>query len=337
MPPKYLDGSFRQRGERIEYRFYLNGKQLSCFGKNKSDCWNQRTAILKNEKKRKQSPFVTYADWAAEWLKTYKKPKLRASSYADLEIKLRIHILPKLGKVHLKKLNALELQQFINGIERSNTRRKVAMILSGSLRKAFELGILKQNPLLGFEMPVHRSRNIQPLQFEEQTRILNACTPKYRDVFFFLCCTGLRLGEFCALDFEKDIDLDRKLIKVSRNENARTKEQGETKSRAGIRNVPFLEELLPVIRSLKEQRPQRAAIDTYFDRLRQKLDLPHFCQHSCRHTFISVCGYAGINGKQVQIWAGHSTYEITMNTYTHLLNRGDSEIIQYIKKLGEIF
>lgn len=37
----------------------------------------------------------------------------------------------------------------------------------------------------------------------------------------------------------------------------------------------------------------------------------------------------------IQTWAGHANVEITLNRYTHLFEKGNSEITDYIKELHD--
>jgi integrase len=56
--------------------------------------------------------------------------------------------------------------------------------------------------------------------------------------------------------------------------------------------------------------------------------------HSLRHTFLSLCYLAGVKPKFMQVIAGHSKFEMTMNVYTHMLKKGKSHILTYIRKLA---
>lgn len=60
----------------------------------------------------------------------------------------------------------------------------------------------------------------------------------------------------------------------------------------------------------------------------------HFTPHTLRHTFATRCFENGIPPKVVQEYMGHSTLQMTMDLYTHVMEETKTE---EIKKLEKVF
>ena len=58
--------------------------------------------------------------------------------------------------------------------------------------------------------------------------------------------------------------------------------------------------------------------------------------HILRHTYITNLFLAGVDLKTVQYLAGHSTIEMTLNTYTHLMANNPSDLIGEVRKAFEV-
>ena len=58
--------------------------------------------------------------------------------------------------------------------------------------------------------------------------------------------------------------------------------------------------------------------------------------HILRHTYITNLFLSGVDLKTVQYLAGHSTVEMSLNTYTHLMKNTPEDLIGEIKKAFEV-
>lgn len=282
-------------------------------------------------------PKYTFSQWLEKWLTTYKEPKLKSGTIRDYKSYIDTYIAPKLGDVALSDIDGLVLQEFINGITAPNIRKKVAFVIKSSLQKAVNLRYILFNPFDSVELPRAQVKHYKPLSFDMQEKILSACSDKYRPAFVFLCCTGLRIGEFLALDFDKDVDVRRKVIKVTKT---RDKDTGEIiptpKTKNSIRNVPFTLWLLPCVEELKGYDYTYAGIRNYFSKLYRRLRISGCNLHSLRHTFVSVCNSVGMKAKTAQALVGHSDVNLTLNIYAHYLQKGRSFLSDYLRELKRL-
>ncbi len=295
------------------------------------DIYKAVEILLKNAK---SETTYTVQTWLEEWLKSYKSMRVKSGTYRDYVKILSNHVYPAIGGILLGDLEGLELQHFINSVERDNTRKKIAVILSAALKKAVLLHLIPFNPFESVELPRSYVNHYRALEFDIQEKVLDACIAKYRPVFFFLCCTGLRIGEFLAIDWQKDVDHKGRFIYVTKTVDIDT---GEVllspKTDNSVRSVPFLEDLLPVIKVLSQNRYTYTSCRLYFSRLYKRLRLRGYNIHSFRHTFASVCNAVGMRPKTAQHLLGHSDVNLTLNLYTHVLRAGKSKIFEYVQKL----
>lgn len=287
----------------------------------------------------------TFGEFLVSWYEKYKKPKLKASTLYDMERYVGQLKASEFGFVPLRSLDGERLQDYLIKNYKGNTRKKVYLVLHGCLDKAVRLRKISYNPLLSVELPAHRAKHYRPLEFDEQNRIVYyyehpreyfvwlSNIPAYYAVFRFMCCTGLRIGEFLALDYAEDIDTDEYIITVRRNKNSRTGEIVTPKTITSERRIPFLPELLPTIAELKTARFTYESIKQHFERVYKRLGIVGANIHTFRHTFVSMCYAAGVPAKNIQNMVGHAEIGTTLNIYTHILKKGTSPLYEYIKRL----
>nr|WP_258165214.1 site-specific integrase [Candidatus Protofrankia datiscae] len=60
-------------------------------------------------------------------------------------------------------------------------------------------------------------------------------------------------------------------------------------------------------------------VNRRFDQLREKAGLPWLRLHDLRHAFASMLFSEGVPARTVMELLGHSTIQLTMNTYTHVM------------------
>jgi len=334
MPPRYSDGSLRQRKSGIyEYRFMLEDKQISVYGDDPETCYAKRTGFIAGNKKKQQTEKKstekprTLESWITQWFETYKKPRNGAESQKTTLYFINRDIIPKLGARPIKDMSGLEIQAFINGYENTkNAQKKIFDILNGALEKLVDLNMLKYNPCRAVEIRSYEKQHYPVIQPADQDRLLNASeNPKYNALFRFCCCTGLRIGEALNVKTEH-VDRERFLIRVVKK---------ATKTKGSSRAIPYLPELLTGIDLSQEYLFQGVTYNsakTYFEKWYKRLKIDATL-HSTRHTFISCCYHIGIRDKQIQLWAGHASIDMTLNTYTHILDNQDSSILQYLRAL----
>jgi integrase len=163
---------------------------------------------------------------------------------------------------------------------------------------------------------------------------------------------GLRLGELQALR-DDDVDLQAGLIRVERTWD---KLEGDIdpKSRSGRRKVPIVAALRahlaahklrrgneggfffgsgkrPFDRAMLIKRSERAwaaaAVGVFLTGRPLPVELDQIGLHEARHTCASIFIAAGVNVKVLSTYLGHSSIQITLDRYGHLMPGSESEAV----------
>lgn len=345
---KRKDGTIRRF---YQGRIYIDGEQKSVYGTTQAECAEKLSALrLERDKKQAQkllnieqtndgqngkTQFSTFGKWLDEWLNEFKKDKTRRRYFKDL-CRYTEKLKGALGDLKLKKIEPMTLQRYFNTLPRTNATAKLYGVLKDCLQRAEDFGIIKKNPCKVIAKPKYSKQERRPFELEEQTAILNALSDRYKAVFFFLCATGLRIGEFLALT-PQNVDYGRKCIKVDESQDLETRELGDTKTAAGVRKVYFADELFNHFDVTTLGSYTYNAIKKAFRKVYAALNIEGIsATHSCRHTFASLLYAVGVSEKVIQKQCGHADISTTMNVYTDILTYGDSPIYEYILKLKEV-
>lgn len=201
------------------------------------------------------------------------------------------------------------------------------------MQKAEDFGIIKHNPCRAIERPTYEKQKRRAFELAEQTEILAKLGERYAKVFYFLCCTGLRIGEFLALE-RCDVDFERHYIRVDSSRSLKTGEEGKTKTAAGVRKVYFADDLFEVFGVDALGTFTYNGVKKAFRKAFTALKLEGISvTHSCRHTFASMLYAVKVSDKIIQLQMGHAAVSTTMDVYTDILLQGESPIYGYIRKL----
>lgn len=164
---------------------------------------------------------ITVEQWVEEYLREYVYPTCKPSAaehYADNLLK---HLVPALGKLSLRDLDAATLQKFFNsqavhgnlktgGALSTKSVRNLRVAVSACLTQAVALGMIGSNPVPGTVIRRTPRVNVDTLSEADRSRLLtflcsddndNAMNP----ALIVAAELGLRRGELCALRW-KDYD-----------------------------------------------------------------------------------------------------------------------------------
>ena len=315
------------------YKIYVGryydelGKQRSVYAKTQKEC----VKLLKQARPAGNNVnphrYLTLKEWMLTWYNDFKKQTLRPSSQHAYEALMEKHIFPQLGKTKLIALTVEQTQHFLNGISAGNTRKKVNLVLSACLKKAVLLKKLSFNVCDAVELPKFKAQKRRPLEYSEQNKILSVGN-KYSQAFFFLCATGLRVGEFLALT-EDDFYFDQHFFKVDKALSQGI--LGEPKSETSNRIVYFCDTLFENFDIKLLGTFTYNSLKLGFKRLLKALGIKGISLHCTRHTFATICHSLSLNDKILQTLLGHSTMAMTQDVYTHLLKKGSSKIRDYLQ------
>lgn len=168
----------------------------------------------------------------------------------------------------------------------------------------------------------------------EECRLLLERVKNHRAKTFLLIAlhTGMRRGEILGLQWN-DIDFSKKAIQVKHNAvlpEAATTVSENLKTAAGSRTIPLTEELeswliqrkktshSQYVIAMQNHKPlTKSSYKSMWKLIERELPNTHVTAHILRHTYITRLFEAGLDIKEVQYLAGHSTVDMTLRVYTH--------------------
>lgn len=284
---------------------------------------------------------MTLNAWFEYWLDMYKKGILKESSVIIIRNNYNLNIKDTLGKMKIGKINPKVISDFLDNLANDNRRKTSYAILNEMFDMLKKHGFIKINsvelvPLKLNKKEIKERKNKQEertiITYEEETRLLEHIaknkTKTSKDVYdivVLMVNSGLRIGEVLALS-DDDIDFINKEISVNEAYNATSKEIDTTKSLSSVRKAPLLpivEEML--IKRINITRPSNlifegvsySTITQYISRFSKECGI-NASSHTLRHTFATRCRERGVDPKVVQTWLGHSSYNTTIDIYTHV-------------------
>jgi integrase len=323
---EYISVVIRKNGL-LKHQFTHNGKRECVYGRSKKECWQEREGIIAGKKKSKSAGPRTYTveEWITHWYEVWHLANHKDNHEYNQSIQHHMKkIFAALGTIPLQKLDSSMLQKFFASLN-PGALNICRMIVSSALKIAFNDGITKRNPYASVKIKAPKRESYKALTIADQRFIFNQITnEKYKAVFIYLCCSGMRLKE--AINSIPHIDFNNYLLNVV-DENKSTKKHK--------RQVPFMSDMLTAEQWEQLKNANYQMIQGYFKRFFRKYNLDYVV-HSFRHTFASCCYHVGFKDKQIQTWLGHTQIDTTMNIYTTLLqNDGTSPIIEYLKRLKD--
>ena len=282
---------------------------------------------------------LTLRGWSKEWMgfSVHLKPKTQVG-YESL---LRARILPVFGHIPLDEIDGLAIRRWVagmhaEGLSASRTQQSYRL-LSQMLTSAVECGLLDQDPSRGVRLPRSVRAEMACLTAEEVERLVSVMVASYRPLIHILAYGGLRWGEATALRRSRcDLDANRLIVAESIADVNGRVIFGETKThRIRKTRIPgFLVEALrvhletvgPTPDALLFTAPRGGPLRIANFRRRVWCPAlgaaglaPTIRIHDLRHTCASLLIRQGVHPKAIQNHLGHSSIQITMDRYGHLL------------------
>ncbi len=331
------------------------GKKKTLYGKTAKEAQAKLDRALMEQKQGilATGPQQKLGDHLEWWLEGVHKLKIRPGTYLRYRGLLNTHILPELGHIQLRKLTTRQIQTFYNKKLSEKlapaTVHNMHSILHNALKSAVKWRYIPFNPADGVELPPNEPiRPGRSFTLEQARILLKESQGQRLGVFIALALTtGMRHGEILALRWD-DINVEQGTIyihrTVSRLEAPYRFIEGDPKTKAGVRTVPLLPVMHEILEQhcIKQNEVRLKAGDLWqeknlvfctrhggflrsgdmrdaFHRLLEKAGLPDMHIHDLRHTASTLWQSLGIDAKVRQEMLGHSTLDMTMTVYSHVL------------------
>ena len=334
----------------FEGRFMLRGISYSVTGKTVREVQQRLTeARYKAEHGVIVAPeAITFEEWASVWFNEYYKPTVRESSSVTTWSTIHSVILPALGAHRLADIREEHIQQLLNSLSgeySATVIKRTKGTIARMLRQAVRNRLISVSPAEFLTIPKTAPAKPRVALTEEQQRLfLDYSKDSWFAAMFALALrTGMRIGEVLALR-TTDIDFRSNVIHVNKTVaraiNARYTE-GAPKTRSSKRDIPITTGTAQLLRDHIKGRmvasiEQRlfcdwdgsrfnhwrvnAEIRRICERIREDgHDMPDFTFHTFRHTFATRAIENGMNPQTLKTILGHSSLEMTMDLYSHVL------------------
>lgn len=226
---------------------------------------------------------TTFETYARDWMRTYKQPTLKASSFDTLENTFNNQIFPHLGMIRLLEITTKDVQDMINDLKRKGLSysqvKKARDGVNMVMKHAKTQKHISENPVDGVVMPLKSQFNAKPIEcFDENEArlIVEECgrryphtgTPVYLygDAYILQLNTGARRGEIVALE-KGDWDRERHTLHIGKSaQTVKTRDaDGEptgyetivttTKTYSGDRYIPLNEAAEKALQRLYDAHP----------------------------------------------------------------------------------
>ena len=294
---------------------------------------------------------IRFEKFAEEWLES--RVAVRGSTLSSYGSIVRRRLIPYFGKMSLSEIGYDLVQNFVNELAKQVSVKTLhnviiclrVMLVGKKGASAVKRGFLRHDPTRGIEMPAMDQKQIVPPTREEVWKLVDAAEELGgigRDMVFIDAFTGLRRNEILALQYtdidwtNKEVVINRAVSKTKVSDGVRKWEWqvGPPKSRKSNRRVAAADAVLELLRRLRSKAedtfgpvfrgPEGKRMDPdYFDefifgRIAAHAGLSRVRFHDLRHFFASMLIAQGESAKYVCDQMGHSSIQVTFDTYGHL-------------------
>ena len=311
--------------------------------------------VTAKEKVKRISSDMTVSDWFDKWLQSQKR--IKRSSYTTYSSNINKHIKKKLGKIKLKTLTDEQIQSFVDDLSKelsAKSVRSVFSILRLGLTDAYEKS-LSVELCRKIKLPKIKRKEVKVFTKTEQKAIEQYIehSSNPNDIGIIICFyTGIRIGELCALDLNRDIDLKRGVISIQHTLYRVKTEKGKKKtelrisapkSESSIREIPLPKFLIVKLSAIEngsgfliQKNGKFIEPNIYarrYKRILEELDIPYRKFHATRHTFATRALEIGMDVKTLSEILGHSSPTVTLNLYSHSLPEHKKKEMDRLGKL----
>lgn len=346
---------FRRRDGRWEAR-YVKGRELSgkirygyCYGKTYREAKEKveacKVALANGTPRSTAKTQSLFSDYCAEWLHR-KKSKVKESTYIKYSAVVDKHIVPKLGACCPLGFTTELIDDFTKELQFEDelapkTVHDILAVLHGILR--FSASKLTDPfPVVEINYPKVRKKEMRVLSRAEQEHFVSYLQEELDPCRFGILlalCTGIRIGELCALRWNS-ISTSEKVIRISETlqrlrdtntaRNTRTRIViGPPKSDTSVRIIPMTEYATELCMRMKPQNAaayvltgteafmEPRALQYRLEKYTQACGLEGVHFHTLRHTFATRAVEVGFEIKSLSEILGHASVKITLDRYVH--------------------
>jgi integrase len=345
----------RQKGLAYFVVYRVDGKQRWKYaGRRKIDAERLKSRIEHEicQGTYQEIPDITFEAFARKFLQAH-AVRVREKTLATYSSHLETRIIPYFAGRKLKSIRAIDIESFLAHLKNQGvtpaTSAKYLRTLKLVLKRACQWKFLVENPAEYIKPPRVERKEMDCLDPQEVRKLIAATDERYRVLVMTACYTGLRQGELLGLKWE-DIDFKSNRIFVRRTwQEGRFYEPKSKYSRRAVVVPPVLMEALKEhqarqlvdgpISELGLVFPNEAGKPLDRHNLLTRVLWPALTRaglrrirwHDLRHSYAATLISRGENIKFVQKQLGHSSIQITLDIYGHLLPETEKDAAQRIE------
>jgi integrase len=290
----------------------------------------------------------TFAEFVDGWLERYSQ-RVRPATLVSCRESLRY--LAIFDAWQLEMIRAADVEDQVFAVAQRAPRAAELMLdtLKMILRNARERGQVVDEGVFRVRPPRRERAEIRFLEWREVELLALETVEPYGNLIRFACLSGLRQGELFALR-DRAIDVARGLALVEAG--ARDGQIVPTKTSAGRRQVRLSGEALRILREqLLARVPNELGLvfptpggsvwrkDNFMARVFRpavrRAQLAPLRFHDLRHTYAALMVAAGAHPKLLQAQLGHTSINVTLNTYGHLFPDAFADVGPALDRLIE--
>lgn len=347
------DGYFRHD---VRYE----GKAYPVRSKSEKELW-KKVALKEHQLKTGQivsNKNTTVEKWMYDYIDTYKSPSVAAKTTHQLCAYVRNYISPRVGRMRMKDVRAIDLQRVINACagQSFSQASKLRNLICSSFRQARINKVILDNPAEDLSMPDTEEGTHRPITDFERKHIERLCETHRAGLWVLLMLhCGARPVETRQLLWT-DVDWQEHVIRVK-----------SAKNDYGVRRVPLPSAVYGKLKAAHRASPSPYVISQpttgqmhsvtsmrhMWESFKRALDIQMGAQtfrnaivpessivaddltpYCLRHTYGTDLQTAGVPINVAKDLMGHKDISITARIYTHLSDQAFSDAAAQIEALS---
>ncbi len=259
--------------------------------------------MLRNKEKSKVTEQKTFGEFAQYYFETFRKRKVKETTYKNDYKRLRKNILPYLGDILINDISPSMCQELIDRFDKEGkgkTAEEVFSLLNQTFKFALKNNLIQHNPLDVVIHCKHEREHGVPLTQDEEQKLLSSAAEPFRTLFAIGLYTGIRPNEYRTVRIEGN-------IVISKNSKRHSDKEAEKRIPITPMLRPYISEDTVIYKASEQQLRKR--FNKIFGATHKLYDL--------RTTFYTHCKMCGVAKPARDEFMGHSSGEIE-DAYTQL-------------------